>query len=81
LNNTQKNNRKVIESFTGKRIMIIGDAMLDAYWMGKVNRISPEAPVPVLDVQEKSYKPGGAANVALNIKTLGANLFVYNFRK
>ncbi len=57
--------------------MIIGDAMLDAYWMGKVNRISPEAPVPVLDVQEKSYKPGGAANVALNIKTLGAQPFLF----
>lgn len=57
--------------------MVIGDAMLDAYWMGKVNRISPEAPVPVLDIHEKSYKPGGAANVALNIKTLGAEPYLY----
>jgi rfaE bifunctional protein kinase chain/domain len=77
LNITAKNNKKIIESFAGKRIMIIGDAMLDAYWMGKVNRISPEAPVPVLDVQEKSYKPGGAANVALNIKSLGAIPLLY----
>ena len=77
MNITQKNNKKIIESFAGKRIMIIGDAMLDAYWMGKVNRISPEAPVPVLDMQEKSYKPGGAANVALNIKSLGAIPYLY----
>jgi rfaE bifunctional protein kinase chain/domain len=77
LNKTQKNNKKIIESFAGKRIMIIGDAMLDAYWMGKVNRISPEAPVPVLDVKEKSYKPGGAANVALNIKSLEAEPFLF----
>ena len=72
-----KNTKKVIESFGGKRIMIIGDAMLDAYWMGKVNRISPEAPVPVLDVQEKILKPGGAANVALNIKALDAEPYLF----
>jgi rfaE bifunctional protein kinase chain/domain len=77
LNSTQKNNKKVIESFAGKRIMIIGDAMLDAYWMGKVNRISPEAPVPVLDVLEKTFKPGGAANVALNVKALGASAYLF----
>jgi rfaE bifunctional protein kinase chain/domain len=77
LNSTQKNNIKIIESFAGKRIMIIGDAMLDAYWIGKVNRISPESPVPVLDVTEKSYKPGGAANVALNIKSLGAEPYLF----
>lgn len=58
--------------------MIIGDAMLDAYWMGKVNRISPEAPVPVLDVKEKNYKPGGAANVALNILALEAIPFLFS---
>lgn len=57
--------------------MIIGDAMLDAYWIGKANRISPEAPVPVLEVKEKSYKPGGAANVALNIKALGATPYLF----
>ena len=57
--------------------MIIGDAMLDAYWMGKVNRISPEAPVPVLDILEKTFKPGGAANVALNVKALGASAYLF----
>ena len=57
--------------------MIIGDAMLDAYWIGKANRISPEAPVPVLEVHEKLYKPGGAANVALNIKTLDAEPILF----
>jgi rfaE bifunctional protein kinase chain/domain len=77
LNILQKNNKKVIESFTDKRVMIIGDAMLDAYWIGKANRISPEAPVPVLEVKEKSYKPGGAANVALNIKALGATPYLF----
>lgn len=77
MNNTQKNNIKLIESFAGKRIMVIGDAMLDAYWIGKASRISPEAPVPVLEVNEKSYKPGGAANVALNIKTLGAEPLLF----
>jgi rfaE bifunctional protein kinase chain/domain len=77
LNKTQKNNKSIIESFAGKRIMVIGDAMLDAYWIGKVNRISPEAPVPVLDISEKLYKPGGAANVALNIKSLGAEPYLF----
>lgn len=52
--------------------MIIGDVMVDAYLFGKVDRISPEAPVPVVVVQSRSNRPGGAANVALNIKGLGA---------
>jgi rfaE bifunctional protein kinase chain/domain len=77
LKSSQKNNKKIIDAFIGKRIMIIGDAMLDAYWMGKVNRISPEAPVPVLDINEKKYKPGGAANVALNIKSLEAEPYIF----
>lgn len=52
--------------------MVIGDVMVDAYLFGKVDRISPEAPVPVVVVQSRSNRPGGAANVALNIKGLGA---------
>ena len=49
---------------TKKKILVIGDVMLDRYWMGQVNRISPEAPVPILDVNDAVDKPGGAANVA-----------------
>ena len=69
--------KKTITAFAGKRIMIIGDAMIDAYWIGKANRISPEAPVPILSVSDKEYKLGGAANVALNIKALGAVPYLY----
>lgn len=56
-----------------KRIVVAGDAMLDAYIWGDVKRISPEAPVPVVLVKNKEYRLGGAANVALNLKNLGAD--------
>ena len=59
------------KSFDGKRIAIVGDMMLDGYFWGDVKRISPEAPVPVLEVEEEFFRFGGAANVALNILTLG----------
>jgi rfaE bifunctional protein kinase chain/domain len=58
-------------SFEGKRIAIIGDMMLDGYFWGDVKRISPEAPVPVMEVEEEFFRFGGAANVALNILKLG----------
>jgi D-glycero-beta-D-manno-heptose-7-phosphate kinase len=58
--------------FGGKRIAVIGDMMLDGYFWGDVKRISPEAPVPVLEVEDEFFRFGGAANVALNILTLGA---------
>ena len=54
------------------RVLIVGDAMLDRYWFGAVDRISPEAPVPVVRVTREEERLGGAANVALNVKTLGA---------
>lgn len=54
------------------RVLIIGDVMLDAYYSGKVERISPEAPVPVLSVKSTENRLGGAANVALNIQAMGA---------
>lgn len=60
--------------FNTKKIMVLGDIMLDHYIWGRVERISPEAPVPVLDVKKEEYRLGGAANVALNIKTLGAEV-------
>ena len=55
-------------------VLVIGDVMLDRYVIGEVKRISPEAPVPVLAVKEEKSVAGGAANVALNIKSLGANV-------
>lgn len=57
--------------FKNKKILIIGDVMLDSYMFGKVDRISPEAPVPVVDIIYSQHKLGGAANVASNIKNLG----------
>ena len=59
------------KGFDGKRIAVIGDLMLDGYFWGDVKRISPEAPVPVLEVEDEFFRFGGAANVALNIFTLG----------
>lgn len=64
---------KLIDSFSNKRVMIVGDVMVDSYLWGVVDRISPEAPVPVVDVSNREERLGGAANVALNIKALGAN--------
>jgi D-glycero-beta-D-manno-heptose-7-phosphate kinase len=54
------------------RVLVVGDAMLDRYWFGAVDRISPEAPVPVVLVQREEERLGGAANVALNVRRLGA---------
>jgi rfaE bifunctional protein kinase chain/domain len=61
-----------ISQFSSKRVLIVGDVMVDSYMWGKVNRISPEAPIPVVSVTGREYRLGGAANVALNIKSLGA---------
>jgi rfaE bifunctional protein kinase chain/domain len=65
--------REVFKSFNNLNVLIIGDVMVDSYLWGKVNRISPEAPVPIVSVQKKERRLGGAANVALNIQALGAN--------
>ena len=62
---------KLKQDFNGKRIAVVGDMMLDGYFWGDVRRISPEAPVPVLEVEEEFFRFGGAANVALNVSTLG----------
>ena len=59
-------------SFSQKKILVAGDAMLDRYWFGDANRISPEAPVPVVRIAREEERLGGAANVALNISALGA---------
>ena len=62
---------EVLESAASKRLLVIGDLMLDRYVSGSVSRISPEAPVPIVHVMDESVVPGGAANVALNIQALG----------
>lgn len=62
--------------FKNKKIVVIGDLMIDHYVWGEVNRISPEAPVPIVKVDREEYRLGGASNVAFNIKTLGATPIV-----
>ena len=62
-----------IPSFKNARVLVVGDLMLDRYWHGPTSRISPEAPVPVVHVNEIEERPGGAANVALNIAVLGGH--------
>jgi len=61
-----------LPDFAAARVLVVGDVMLDRYWFGDVDRISPEAPVPVLKVERVDERPGGAANVARNIAALGA---------
>jgi rfaE bifunctional protein kinase chain/domain len=61
-------------SFETAKVLVVGDVMLDRYWFGDVNRISPEAPVPVVRVERREERLGGAANVARNAAALGANL-------
>ncbi|SPT78894.1 Bifunctional protein hldE [Anaerobiospirillum thomasii] len=60
-----------LPDFSG-RVLVVGDVMLDRYWKGPCSRISPEAPVPVVRVSDVEDRAGGAANVAINIATLGA---------
>jgi rfaE bifunctional protein kinase chain/domain len=61
----------ILSRFRGKRVLVLGDVMLDEYLVGDVRRISPEAPVPIVDVHSRTHVPGGAANVASNIASLG----------
>ncbi len=68
--------QKLFDSFSTLKVGIIGDVMLDTYMWGKVERISPEAPVPVVSLQKKEYRIGGAGNVALNCRSLGAQVFM-----
>jgi len=64
--------RNIINDFAGKKVLIVGDVMLDAYIIGKVDRVSPEAPVPIVNIGSLENRLGGAANVALNIAALNA---------
>lgn len=63
---------QVFEDFTKLRVLVVGDVMLDSYVWGKVERISPEAPVPVVNVGRREYRLGGAGNVLLNVQAMGA---------
>src|ERR1051326_5141670 len=66
--------RQILERAASRRIMVIGDLMLDEFVWGKVGRISPEAPVPVVEVTGESFYPGGAANVARNLREFVENV-------
>src|SRR5262249_36539444 len=61
---------KIVAAFPGKRVLIVGDVMLDEYVWGEVRRVSPEAPVPVVEMRQRTYVPGGAANTAANVISL-----------
>ena len=70
------NFKEVIEQFKQKRILVIGDVMIDAYLRGNVNRVSPEAPVPIVSLQKEEDRLGGAANVAINLVAMGASAII-----
>ncbi len=70
--------KELFKSFSTIKIGVIGDMMLDTYWWGNVERISPEAPVPVVTVNRKEYRIGGAGNVALNLASLGTPVSVFS---
>jgi len=67
---------KLLGAFAGARVLVVGDMMLDRFIWGKVSRISPEAPVPVVDVERESVQPGGASNVVNNVVALGARAYM-----
>ena len=70
--------KELFKTFSSVKIGVIGDMMLDTYWWGNVERISPEAPVPVVTVDRKEYRIGGAGNVALNLSSLGTPVSVFS---
>lgn len=70
--------KQIFSRFDGMKILIIGDVMLDSYMWGSVERISPEAPIPIVSVSKKENRPGGAANVALNVQSLGATPLLFS---
>jgi len=68
----------ILDQFETKRVLVIGDAMIDAYMWGDVHRMSPEAPVPIVEINKRESRLGGAANVALNIQSLGATPVLFS---
>lgn len=73
---TKKDVSELFDGFNSLKVMVVGDVMIDAYYWGKVDRISPEAPVPVVQITNRENRLGGAANVALNLHALGAKPFI-----
>ena len=67
---------KILKQFEGLKVVVVGDIMMDTYCYGRVDRISPEAPVPIVLVERQENHPGGAANVAMNLASLGAKPFI-----
>ena len=67
----QQRIEQLVEQFSGRRVVVIGDVMLDQFTWGLVERISPEAPVPIVEVTDETYRPGACGNVAANIRALG----------
>ncbi len=67
---------EILEGFSQKSILVIGDLLLDGYFWGKTERISPEAPVPIVEVHRTDFNPGGAGNVALNLAKLGSKVSI-----
>ena len=67
---------RILDDLSNTKVLVIGDVMIDRYWWGTVNRISPEAPVPVVSLDSTTLAAGGAANVAANIAGLGAKPFL-----
>jgi len=74
---TVKRVKNLLRAATKSRVLVVGDVMLDQFLWGRVKRISPEAPVPVVEFQSETYMPGGAANVARNLTALGAGVGLY----
>lgn len=74
---SSKQGFEYLSRFSGARVAVIGDVMLDVYLWGQVSRISPEAPVPVVNVERRTSCLGGASNVMRNLRTLGASAFAY----
>lgn len=72
------NFNELFDQFGKMKVVVIGDVMLDTYWWGKVDRISPEAPVPVVALNRKEYRIGGAGNVALNTAALGCETTLFS---
>jgi len=71
-----KSIKNIFNQMRSLKIFVVGDAMLDNYWYGTIDRISPEAPVPIVNILQKESRLGGAANVALNCKALGASVYL-----
>ncbi len=71
--------KEILEKFPGKKIVVIGDIMLDGYIYGNVSRTSPEAPIPVVSFEKMFYEIGGAGNLASNVATLGGKVFLFSF--